>query len=52
MIFCDIAMFLSSCVFAYSMNSIGIILKNINDKKVNYKYTINNIIRKRAIILN
>ncbi|CAD8059019.1 unnamed protein product [Paramecium primaurelia] len=44
MIFCDIAMFLSSCVFAYSMNSIGIILKNINDKKVNYK--------KRAIILN
>ncbi|CAD8089473.1 unnamed protein product [Paramecium sonneborni] len=44
MIFCDIAMFLSSCVFAYSMNSIGIILKNINDKKVNYK--------KSTIILN
>ena len=30
-------MFLSSCVYAYSLNSIGIMLKNIQDAKYQYK---------------
>lgn len=30
-------MFLSSGIFAYSMNSIGMILKNIYDGKLKYK---------------
>ncbi|CAD8090304.1 unnamed protein product [Paramecium sonneborni] len=36
-IFTIIMMFLSSCVYAYSLNSIGIILKNIQDTKYQYK---------------
>ncbi|CAD8178590.1 unnamed protein product [Paramecium pentaurelia] len=36
-IFVDIIMFLSSGVFAYSMNSIGMILKNLQDSKMKYK---------------
>lgn len=30
-------MFLSSYAFAYTMSSIGMILKNIEDAKLNYK---------------
>lgn len=33
MIYANCIMFLSSCVFAYSMNSIGILLKGYNDIK-------------------
>ena len=33
MVTCNIIMFLSTTVFAFSMNSIGIILKNINDRQ-------------------
>ncbi|CAD8168098.1 unnamed protein product [Paramecium octaurelia] len=36
-VFTIIMMFLSSCVYAYSLNSIGIILKNIQDTKYQYK---------------
>ncbi|CAK78550.1 unnamed protein product (macronuclear) [Paramecium tetraurelia] len=36
-IYVDIIMFLSSGVFAYSMNSIGMILKNLQDSKIKYK---------------
>ncbi|CAD8103340.1 unnamed protein product [Paramecium sonneborni] len=36
-VFTVIMMFLSSCVYAYSLNSIGIILKNIQDTKYQYK---------------
>ncbi|CAD8205875.1 unnamed protein product [Paramecium octaurelia] len=36
-VFTIIMMFLSSCVYAYSLNSIGIILKNIQDTKYEYK---------------
>ncbi|CAD8136404.1 unnamed protein product [Paramecium pentaurelia] len=37
MIVASIVMFLSSCAFAYTMSSIGIILKNIYDTQLNYK---------------
>ncbi|CAK69385.1 unnamed protein product (macronuclear) [Paramecium tetraurelia] len=40
LIFVDIIMFLSSGVFAYSMNQIGIILKNLQDSKLKYKRSI------------
>lgn len=33
----NIMMIFSSCIFAYSMNSIGNILKSINDSKLNYR---------------
>lgn len=33
MVFANFAMFLSSCIFAYSMNAIGILVKGINDVK-------------------
>lgn len=33
MVFANVAMFLSSCIFAYSMNAIGILLKGFNDVK-------------------
>lgn len=33
MAFANVAMFFSSCVFAYSMNAIGILLKGFNDVK-------------------
>ncbi|CAD8069196.1 unnamed protein product [Paramecium sonneborni] len=33
----NVMMIFSSCIFAYSMNSIGIILKSINDSKLNYR---------------
>ncbi|CAD8088587.1 unnamed protein product [Paramecium primaurelia] len=36
-IFVNVVMFLSSGIFAYSMNSIGMILKNIYDGKLKYK---------------
>ncbi|CAD8163018.1 unnamed protein product [Paramecium octaurelia] len=36
-IFVNVVMFLSSGIFAYSMNSIGMILKNIYDAKLKYK---------------
>ncbi|CAD8095084.1 unnamed protein product [Paramecium sonneborni] len=36
-IYVDIIMFLSSGVFAYSMNSIGMILKSLQDSKIKYK---------------
>ncbi|CAD8175839.1 unnamed protein product [Paramecium pentaurelia] len=36
MAFANVAMFFSSCVFAYSMNAIGILLKGFNDVKQNY----------------
>lgn len=39
-IYTDVIMFLSSCAFGYSMNSIGMILKNINDTSLKYKLTI------------
>ncbi|CAD8055342.1 unnamed protein product [Paramecium primaurelia] len=39
----NIMMIFSSCIFAYSMNSIGIILKSINDSKLNYRRTITSI---------
>ncbi|CAD8141711.1 unnamed protein product [Paramecium octaurelia] len=37
MIVSSIVMFLSSCAFAYTMSSIGIILKNIYDTQLTYK---------------
>ncbi|CAK55992.1 unnamed protein product (macronuclear) [Paramecium tetraurelia] len=37
MIVASIVMFCSSCAFAYTMSSIGIILKNIYDTQLNYK---------------
>lgn len=37
----NIMMIFSSCIFAYSMNSIGIILKCMNDNQSNYRYTKN-----------
>jgi hypothetical protein len=37
MIFANVMMFLSSFIFAYSMNSIGIILRNIYERNKNYK---------------
>ena len=37
MMACSLAMFISTCIFAYSMNSIGMIIKNINDSKQIYK---------------
>ncbi|CAD8127668.1 unnamed protein product [Paramecium sonneborni] len=40
LIYVDIIMFLSSGVFAYSMNQIGIILKNLQDSKLKYKRSI------------
>ncbi|CAD8100007.1 unnamed protein product [Paramecium sonneborni] len=36
-IYVDIIMFLSSGVFAYSMNAIGMILKNLQDSQTKYK---------------
>lgn len=38
--FSNLTMFISSFVFAYSMNSIGMIIKNLNDAKSMYKYRI------------
>ncbi|CAD8163020.1 unnamed protein product [Paramecium octaurelia] len=40
MAFANVAMFFSSCVFAYSMNAIGILLKGFNDVKQNYKKSV------------
>ncbi|CAD8093350.1 unnamed protein product [Paramecium sonneborni] len=40
MAFANVAMFFSSCVFAYSMNAIGILLKGFNDIKQNYKKSV------------
>ncbi|KAM3132211.1 hypothetical protein pb186bvf_015671 [Paramecium bursaria] len=37
MMACSFSMFISTCIFAYSMNSIGMIIKNINDSKQIYK---------------
>jgi hypothetical protein len=34
----NVLMFFSSCIFAYSMNSIGNILKSINDNKLYLRY--------------
>ncbi|CAD8151059.1 unnamed protein product [Paramecium pentaurelia] len=39
----NIMMIFSSCIFAYSMNSIGNILKSINDSKLNYRRMISSI---------
>lgn len=36
--FSNLTMFISSFVFAYSMNSIGMIIKNLYDAKSMYKY--------------
>lgn len=33
MVFANFAMFLSSCIFAYSMNEIGVLVKSFNDVK-------------------
>ncbi|CAD8093346.1 unnamed protein product [Paramecium sonneborni] len=51
-IFVDIVMFLSSGIFAYSMNSIGMILKNIYDAKLKYKRSLlqmNNYMSKNCV---
>ncbi|CAD8065372.1 unnamed protein product [Paramecium sonneborni] len=48
----NIMMIFSSCIFAYSMNSIGNILKSINDSKLNYRRTIsaiNNYMQKNQV---
>ncbi|CAD8147699.1 unnamed protein product [Paramecium octaurelia] len=48
----NIMMILSSCIFAYSMNSIGNILKSINDSKLNYRRmisSINNYMQKNQV---
>lgn len=37
-VFSNFTMFISSFVFAYSMNSIGMIIKNFYDTKNLYKY--------------
>ncbi|CAD8062364.1 unnamed protein product [Paramecium sonneborni] len=50
----NIMMIFSSCIFAYSMNSIGIILKSINDSKLNYRRTmtcINNYMQQNQVDL-
>ncbi|CAD8071745.1 unnamed protein product [Paramecium sonneborni] len=48
----NIMMIFSSCIFAYSMNSIGNILKSINDSKLNYRRmisAINNYMQKNQV---
>ena len=52
MVCSEVIMFFSSCVFAYSMNSIGIILKSIYDSKLRYKYIIYWINRRTLIQIN
>lgn len=48
----NIMMIFSSCIFAYSMNSIGIILKSINDSKLNYRYLFINNNRRTITSIN
>ncbi|KAM3132212.1 hypothetical protein pb186bvf_015672 [Paramecium bursaria] len=48
----SIIMFISTIIFAYSMNQIGIIVKNINDQKVQQKriqIMINNYMKKHEV---
>lgn len=54
MTFSTVMMVLSSCVYAYSLNSIGIILKNFQDNKYHYKkmlLRLNNFMDKNKVQL-
>lgn len=37
MLFCNLTMIVSSAIFGYSLNSIGMILQNISNKLQKYK---------------